>query len=484
MTEAAQLRRLIRRWQRGRASLSWRDLAGDAYVAALAAVMVGAMGVNVVLGLRGMGDAACVGTCGVLRPLLPWLCVPAVAALALGLARLLGPISCSPAVSSWLLGAPVDRGELLRPVWRRLVLAAAVGPVLLLAAPALLGGLGVTGVLTLAMASSAVGLVGVTAAACSQVREHRLAQWLTWAVVGTVVVLGALVAGGALTRVPSVPTCVGVALAVLALAVAAALAWRVRQLLALVPERVLRGADRLPAALSGALGALDLGLLYDVLLARRWGRGARVRSLTGGPGGWWALVHRDLLRARRTPQPLVLLAGLAVLPYLAAQLGAGRAVVLVTVVAGVVVGPALCAGLRVVVRTEGLARMLPFSRQAVLAAHALVPAGALLAYGLVSSGALVGTMPTAEAVVVGAASGFSALAASIRWVVARPPDYDQPMVSTPAGAVPPGVVASVVRGFDVAALTAFPLVLGGLGIVLSAALSLAVIWWVLGRPRR
>ncbi len=121
---------------------------------------------------------------------------------------------------------------------------------------------------------------------------------------------------------------------------------------AVVPRRVLGYTEHLSPSLSGALSSLDLGLMYDVLLARRWGRGAHVRSRTGGPLGWWALVHRDLLRALRAPQPYVLLAGLVLLPYAAAEAGAGRAVVLATTLAGLLGGPPLCAGLRVVVRTR------------------------------------------------------------------------------------------------------------------------------------
>ena len=95
----------------------------------------------------------------------------------------------------------------------------------------------------------------------------------------------------------------------MAVLAAGALFWRARRELAGVPRRVLGYTEHLSPSLSGALSSVDLGLMYDVLLARRWGRGAHVRTRTGGPLGWRALVHRDLLRAARTPQPFVVRAG-------------------------------------------------------------------------------------------------------------------------------------------------------------------------------
>ena len=49
------------------------------------------------------------------------------------------------------------------------------------------------------------------------------------------------------------------------------------------------------------------------------------------------------------------------------------------------------------------------------------------------------------------------------------------MVSTPAGGVPTGVFSSVARGFDVWAFTALPLMFGPIGVLVSIAISLAVL---------
>ena len=250
---------------------------------------------------------------------------------------------------------------------------------------------------------------------------------------------------------------------------------RARMAVGGLTRRVLGYTENLSPALSGALSSVDLGLMYDVLLARRWGRGAHVRTRTGGPLGWWALVHRDLLRVTRTPQPYVVLAGLVLVPYAAAEAGAGRAVVLVTTLVGLLGGPAACSGLRVVVRSPSLARMLPMNRSSLLQAHLVVPGTALLLAALATTWTLLPTHPPDEAVVLAAACGLASLAATVRWVTGKPPNYAAPMVSTAAGGVPTGVFTSVARGFDVWAFTALPLMFGPIGVLVSVTISLAVI---------
>ena len=265
------------------------------------------------------------------------------------------------------------------------------------------------------------------------------------------------------------------ALAVLLVVAALALSWAGRRAVGRVTRRVLGYTENLSPSLSGALSSVDLGLMYDVLLARRWGRGAHVRPHTGGPLGWWALVHRDLLRARRAPQPFVLLAGLLLVPYAAAEAGAGRAVVLATTLAGLLGGPALCAGLRVVVRTRSLARMMPFRRQSILLAHLVVPGSALMLFAVATTGTLLPLTDTGSAVNLAIACGLSSIAATVRWVTGKPPNYAAPMLSSPAGGVPTGVFSSVARGFDVWAFTALPLMFGHTGMLVSTIVSLGVI---------
>ena len=475
---ARELRGEIRDWRRGRAELKWGEALSEAYVALFCVVMVAAMGGNVVLSLRRLADDTCVGACSEVRSAAPWLAALAVALLTLGLARLLGPVFSPPAANVWLLSTPVDRGTLLRPGWLRTSALALAGAAGVLVVPAMLGGFDLASGAVFVTAGGATALACVGIAALSQVHEDRLARWLSWAITAALWVGLGLASTHELGALPGVPAGTGPALAVLLVLVAVALAWRARVAVGGVSRRVLGYTENLSPSLGGALSSLDLGLMYDVLLARRWGRGAHVRTRTGGPLGWWALVHRDALRALRTPQPFVLLAGLLLVPYAAAEAGAGRAVVLATTLVGLLGGPAMCAGLRVVVRSQSLARMLPLGRQSLLLAHLVVPGTALMVFALATTWTLLPTHPSDEAVSVAVACGLSSLAATVRWVTGKPPNYAAAMVSTPAGGLPTGVFSSVVRGFDVWALTALPLMFGSTGVIVSSVVSVGVIGYL------
>ena len=472
---AHELREEIRDWRRGRAELRWGEVLSDAYIALFCVAMVAAMGGNVVLSLRRLADDSCVGGCAEVRSAAPWLVVLAVALLALGLARLLGPVFSPPAANGWLLSTPVDRGALLRPGWSRTCALTLAGAGLALVAPAMLSGFDLPSGAVFVTAGSAAAVACVGLAALSQIHERRTARRLTWVLTAALWSALSLSATQGLGGLPRVPAALGPALALLPVAGAVVLVLRTRTAVGGLSRRVLGYTENLSPSLSGALSSVDLGLMYDVLLARRWGRGAHVHTRTGGPLGWWALAHRDLLRAGRTPQPYVVLAGLVLVPYAAAEAGAGRAVVLVTTLVGLLGGPAACSGLRVVVRSTSLARMLPMSRSSLLLAHLVVPGTALLLVALATTWTLLPTHPPGEAVTVAAACGLASVAATVRWVTGKPPNYAAPMVSSPAGAVPTGVFASVARGFDVWAFTALPLMFGPIGVVVSITISLAVI---------
>jgi hypothetical protein len=480
---AREVRAEIRDWRRGRAELSWGEALSDAYVTLFCVVMIAAMGGNVVLSLRRLADGSCVGACSEVRSAAPWLAALAVALLTLGLARLLGPVFSPPAANAWLLTTPVDRGALLRPGWVRTCALALAGAAGVLVVPAVLGGFDLASGALFVAAGSATALACVAIAALSQVREGRTARWLSWVVTAALWVGLGLASTHELGDLPAAPVGAGPALALVVVLVAVALAWRARVAVGTVSRRVLGHTENLSPSLGGALSSLDLGLMYDVLLARRWGRGAHVRTRTGGPLGWWALVHRDALRALRTPQPFVLLAGLLLVPYAAAEAGAGRAVVLATTLVGLLGGPAMCAGLRVVVRTQGLARMLPLRRQSLLLAHLVVPGAALMLFALATTWALLPTHPPDEALPLAIACGLSSLAATVRWVTGKPPNYAAAMLSTPAGGAPTGVFASVARGFDVWALTAFPLMFGPTWMVVSLVVSVGVIAYLVSDER-
>ena len=469
---AREVRAQMREWRRGRAELKVWEVFGDVYIAVFTVAMVGSMAGSVVVNLRRVADVTCVGRCADVRSVAPWLLGLGLVLATLAVSRLLGPVFSPPAMNSWVLGSPVARGPLLAPALTRgLALAGLIAGVLLLG-PGVLSGFGFAETTVFIGVWVATCIAAVALAAVSQVRSSSLARVLTWSVAVGLWALLALTSAGHLTEAP--PTSAVVIATSVAAVVAVAtsvVAWRA---LPRMSRRVLAQTEHLSPSLSGALSGMDLGLMYDVLLARRWGGSARVRSRRGGPAGWWALVHRDTLRIARSPQPWLLLAASTLVPYAASAASAGLATVLVVTLCGLVIGPAMLSGLRVVSRTGSVLRMLPQSRQVVRLAHLVVPGSGLVLHALACLWALPGQEP-----LLALACGLASVAAAARWVTAPPPDYARPLVSTPAGGIPTGLVGSLLRGIDVWLLTSVPLLFPGpVAIGISLVLSLGVLAWL------
>jgi hypothetical protein len=207
-----------------------------------------------------------------------------------------------------------------------------------------------------------------------------------------------------------------------------------------------------------------------------------VRRAVAGPA---ALVASDATRLRRSPQLVVVLAAAVVVPYAVAATGAGRVVLLVAALTGFLAGLPLLTGLRVLTRTPALLRMLPFGVAETRRLVLRVPGTLLLLFGVACAPAAARALdvPGADAVPLGVATGAAALAAAVRWVTGRPPDYTRPLVSTPAGGVPTNLYGSAVRGFDVLLVTTAPLLLSptATGALWSVVLSLAVLGYLTGR---
>ena len=66
----------------------------------------------------------------------------------------------------------------------------------------------------------------------------------------------------------------------------------------------------------------------------------------------------------------------------------------------------------------------------------------------------------AEASLMAVATAAAGLLAAVRWTQAKGVDFSKPMVSTQAGALPPGLVTNLFRGFDVCLLATAPMLLG------------------------
>ena len=91
----------------------------------------------------------------------------------------------------------------------------------------------------------------------------------------------------------------------------------------------------------------------------------------------------------------------------------------------------------------------------LVAAWAVLTAPAYLGFG---DGAT--TRAWDEALLMAIATGAAGLLAAIRWVQAKGPDFSAPMISTPSGAFPPGLMSNVFRGFDVCLIATAPMLLG------------------------
>lgn len=483
-----EIRADIRHWRRGRAEARFWDVFTDAYIAVFATLMFGAIAINVLVHARWATAAGCrSGGCAEARSWLPWVVGLAVVGAVLGAARLFGPAHASPATASWLLAAPLDRAPILRPALLVLTGACVLVAAVVAAVVATLAGFSVAAIVafTLSVALAGLGCLGL--AVISQDGRPALARTLTWAlalVVWAVLLLVALDDAPVLGNPAVGATWIAVLVVVLLLAgVATTLAQR---RLGLLSRRVVSPGGRMAPGLSGALATLDLALLYDVLLSRRWAGHESVHPRRGGPSGAMALVRADLVRLQRSPQTLLVVAAAVVVPYAAATLGLGRAQPLAVSLTGFLTGLGLCTALRVVTRTPSLLRAMPFPVSTTRATMLVVPGVALVLFGLACTPTLHASMDVTweTALWMGAACGASAIAAAVRWVTGRPPDYSRPLVSTPAGGVPTNLYGSILRGFDIWALTTVPMLLwvSEVGAIVSLVASWIVIQYLVARP--
>lgn len=461
--EVRALRSQMREWRRGRADTTVGEVLSEAYIAVFAVCMLGAMAISAIVQTRDSFTAACTTTsCEDARSTMAWVAALGVLAVTLAAARTVGPVMVSPAVGSWLLTAPLDRAPLLRPRLLATTVVTTLGAALISAVASVLAGFGVTTIVVFTAAVAVTATCALMFAAVWQPHgggATRLAGWVMAAAawLGLVSIAGSA-EPGALDASGWHPQA-GVAAIVLLGALSALLLVRALAALSRVRRDQLTPGGSLLASLSGALAGLDLALMYDVLIGRRWLRVSTVRPVRGGPGGAWALVWRDIVRLRRSASSLVILIAAAVVPYVAAALDLGEVVPLIGGLTAFGAGLALCSALRTSSRTPGLVRCFPMSAAVVRTACLAVPGALLVIWALAAAPALHRAMepitwPDAAAVAV--AMGLAGICAIARWLLASPPDYSRPLVSSPAGAIPTGLFGSLLRGFDVLILVIAP----------------------------
>jgi hypothetical protein len=246
---------------------------------------------------------------------------------------------------------------------------------------------------------------------------------------------------------------------------AGALVLAVRRLGSIRRTRLVSGGA-LVRGISGAFFALDFGLARDIVVERRAVAVGSVRPKRGRGLGRQALVWREWQRLLRFPQPLFMLAVTLVVPYACDALGMSTLTPVVAALSLFGATVPLLGGLRVLTRTGGLSRCLPFSLAQLKISAITVPAILVAVWAVLTAPAYLGfgdgavTRTWSEAGLVAIATGAAGLLAAIRWVQAKGPDFSAPMISTPSGAFPPGLMSNVFRGFDVCLIATAPMLLG------------------------
>ena len=471
VVDEKQLKLLMRDWRRGRADRSIWQALSDGYVMVFSIVLVGAMIISSIVQAQQVVAVCDTAGCLSARGLLPWAAVAGVLAFTLVLSRMFGPIVASSAEGFWLMDAATDRrkllaGRLFGAIGLTLVIGALAGALI----AALTGSsLGAVGIWALAGGFGAAGLVAFAAA------EQGLDR--TWVVsvvqaILAVIALGtlvALVAGAAGWFDLSGATLLSVELAYIVAGVGLLLMLgggllAYRRLRGVRRQRLTSGGSLL-SGLQGAAFALEFALIRDILVEAKARRKGHVRPTRGSGSGLSALVLRDVQRLWRQPVSLLLLAGTVVVPYAIQALGLAS---LNPPLSALVLMMALIPfmnTLRVLTRTKGLQRCFPFGTGEVKQAAMAVPAVLALLWTAAAVPAFMGvaggvaTAPI-EALSSAAVTGIAGLLAAVRWVSAKPADYSGPIVATGLGAMPPGLMFSLLRGFDIIALVTLPIVFG------------------------
>ncbi|NYI70616.1 hypothetical protein GGQ54_001176 [Naumannella cuiyingiana] len=465
-----ELRDQIREWRQGRATKKLSEALSDAYVLIFAVVVIGAMLINVLLTAQVTASQCAEGSCLAARTLLPVATWAGVVAIAIAVARLFGPVVASTAEGFWLMDAPVDRGRLLTG---RLagVLAAATG--IGAAAGALitlLTGTQPAGVIAWALASGLAAAALTAFAAAEQGAERTIFVRLAEVAFGlsalaAILLVVAIAADWVrLAIAPAVEVQLAFVIAAASLLVLIISAVLARARLTAIRRVRLTSGGALVKGLSGSLFALDFGLAHDILTEQRAKERGHVRPTRGRGQGPSALVWRDLQRLLRRPQVLIGPVVAVVVPYAAAALGLGTVASPLTAIALFWALVPMLGGLRVLSRSPGIARALPFAGSRIRVAQVLVPAVVAIVYAVATVPAYVGLgaggRPLLEAVEVAVITAAAGLLAAVRWITAKPANYQAPAVASPIGSLPTGMIGNLVRGFEVAFLITIPLVFG------------------------
>ena len=464
------LTNLMRDWRRGRATQTIWQALSDGYVMVFAVVLIVAMLVGAVMQAQRAAAQCTSAACTVGRTLLPWVAMCASFALTAMASKIFGPVVASAAEGFWLMDAPVRRGRLL---WKRLVgvvivvglVAAALGGLL-----AAMTGYGFSDIWKWALAMG-VGAAGLTALAGAEQTWGRtwlisLVQWLFGA--ASVVILFFIVSVAAdwfgldIPTIPTTESVVWVAAAGGALLIVGGAIALAR--LGMIHRARLVSGGSLVAGMQGAAFAMDFGLMRDILVERDSMRRGHVRPRRGGGRGTSALTWREFQRVWRYPKRLILVVISVVVPYAVAALGFHTFSPFISALILLIGFVPLLGSLRVMTRTKGLSRTMPFSNPQIRRAMATVPAVIAFLWACATAPAFYGVgehyTSIFTAFITAVLTAAAGLLGAIRWVTAKSANYSAPMMQTGFGALPPGLMFNLIRGIDIVMLITGPLLLG------------------------
>ena len=471
IVDEKQLKRLMRDWRRGRADRNIWQVLSDGYVMVFSIVLIGAMIISSIVRAQQVVAVCDTDGCIAARGLLPWAAVAAVLAATLIVSRMFGPVVASAAEGFWLMDGPTDRRKLLGGRLVAAISLALVAGALLGALIAALTGspLVAVGIWALAGGFGSAGLVAFAAAEQGLDRTWIVTavQWLIGAVaIGTLVLLVGGAAGwfalGGLATLSVELAFIVAGVGLLLIVVAGFIAWR--RLRGVRRQRLISGGSLL-SGLQGAAFALEFALIRDILVEAKSKQRGHVNPTRGVGFGTKALIMRDVQRVWRQPLPLVTLAATVVVPYAIQALGLAS---LNPPISALVLMAALIPfmnSLRVLTRTKGLQRCFPFDPAQIKTAAMVVPAVLALLWAIAAFPAFLGLAGgvTADPLTAAASAlvtGIAGFLAAVRWISAKPADYSGPIVATGVGAMPPGLIFSLLRGFDMVALVTLPIVFG------------------------
>ena len=466
-----QLELLMGDWRRGRTTRNIWQALGDAYVLLFSLAIILAMLISLIVQAQGQAAGCSSSGCQAARNVLPLAVVTAVMGFALVVSRIFGPVLASAAEGFWLFDAPVDRSRFLRKRLRIAEIVSLIGGAIAGALVSALSGLSARAIIawTVATGLSAAALVAFAAAeqGAERVRTVRVLQSVAMVLAGLLLLALVSTATGWYPMSISAELSVLIAWSVVAgaaLVLLVALVVANGRLNSIRRARLMSGGS-LVSGMQGAAFALDFALIRDILQEREAVERGQVRATRGRGMGLHALVWRDVQRLLRFPKPLVTLAATIVVPYALQALGLGRLTSPLSALVLVAAMVPFFTSLRVLSRTKGLMRMMPFTTSQVRTAASIVPAILALVWALATIPAFHGIGDAARMdwfhavlyALVTAAAGFIG---AIRWVSAKPADYSTPMVATQAGAMPPSLMFNLLRGLDMVALITIWLVLG------------------------